>query len=91
MATLAKVKRAKGFAYQAKIKRRGRVVKSKTFRTKTAAREWARRYEADCELERALNDPGRRVRFEELSAAYRDAWDGRTTVSCKSACARWPD
>jgi hypothetical protein len=43
MATIAKVKRAKGFAYQAKIKRRGRVVISKTFRTKTAAREWARR------------------------------------------------
>ncbi len=58
MATLAKVKRAKGFAYQAKVKRRGRVVKSKTFRTKTAAREWARRVESDAELELALQDPG---------------------------------
>lgn len=54
MATIAKVTRAKGFAYQAKIKRRDRVVRSKTYRTKTLARAWARRYEAGCELELAL-------------------------------------
>ena len=33
MATIAKVKRAQGFAYQARIKSRGRIIKTKTFRT----------------------------------------------------------
>ena len=31
-------------AYQVRIKRCGRLVRTKTFRTRTAAREWARRY-----------------------------------------------
>ena len=66
MATIARIKRKTGVSYQAKIKRRGRVIKTKTFRTKTAAREWARKFESDVELEAALNDPGRRIRFEEL-------------------------
>ena len=61
MATIVKVKRVRGVSYQAKIKRRGRVLKTKTFRTKTAAREWARRHEADLEMELALGDPGQRV------------------------------
>ena len=78
MATIAKVKRAKGFAYQAKIKRRGRILKTQTFKTKTAAREWARRYEAGVELDLALGDPGRRTRFDDLCAQYLDEYEGRT-------------
>jgi hypothetical protein len=85
MAAIAKVKRAKGFAYQAKIKRRGRVIKTKTFRTKTAAREWARRIESDIELEIALQDPGRRVR---LSEGRRHAAI-RLETGCGTVPARW--
>ena len=68
---------AKGFAYQAKIKRRGSVIKTKTFRTKTAAREWARRLESDLDMEAAFDYPGRRVRFDELCAKYVDQYQGR--------------
>ncbi|MEM7002835.1 MAG: site-specific integrase, partial [Pseudomonadota bacterium] len=76
MATIARLKRKTGVSYQAKIKRRGRIIKTKTFRTKTAAREWARKFESDVELEAALNDPGRRTRFEELCTLYADAYEG---------------
>ncbi len=76
MATIARIKRKTGVSYQAKIKRRGRIIKTKTFRTKTAAREWARKFESDVELEAALNDPGRRTRFEELCTLYSDAYEG---------------
>lgn len=76
MATIARIKRKHGVSYQAKIKRRGRIIKTKTFRTKTAAREWARRFESDVELEAALQDPGRRTRFEDLCTLYADAYEG---------------
>jgi len=76
MPTIARIKRAKGVAYQARIKHRGRLIKTKTFRTKTAAREWARRYEADPELETAHADPGRRTRFDELCERYVEEYDG---------------
>jgi len=51
MATIARIKRVHGASYQAKIKRRSRVLKTKTIRTKAAAREWARKAEADVDLE----------------------------------------
>ena len=77
MSTIAKVKRANGSAYQARVKSRGRLIKTKTFRTKTAARDWARRYEADLDLDSALADPGRRTRFDELCDRYTDEYAGR--------------
>ena len=77
MATIAKVKRAKGFSYQARIKRRGRLITTKTFRTRTAAREWARRIEAELERELATGDPGRRHRFDRLCDQYLVEYEGR--------------
>ena len=77
MATITRVPRAHGHAYQARIKRRGRILKTKTFRTKTAAREWARRLEADLELATATGDPGQRLRFRDLCGMYLEAYDGR--------------
>ena len=77
MATIARVPRARGVAYQVRIKRRGRLVRTKTFRTRTAAREWARRIESDVEMELALEDPGRRTRFDELCHRYLEEYDGR--------------
>ena len=38
MATIARIKRVNGVSYQAKIKCRGRVIQTNTFRTKTSAR-----------------------------------------------------
>ena len=58
MATIAKVPRAEGHAWQARIKLRGRILKTRTFRTKTAAREWARSIGGDVDLEQALEDTG---------------------------------
>lgn len=77
MATIAKVPRVNGIAWKAIIKRRGRNLKSKTFQTKTAAREWARRMESDAELADALDDPGRRITLAELADRYLDQWQGR--------------
>ncbi|MEM7097962.1 MAG: site-specific integrase [Pseudomonadota bacterium] len=76
MATIARIKRKSGVSYQAKIKRRGRILKTKTFRTKKAAREWSIRIESDLQLEAAHQDPGRRTRFQELCDKYVDHWTG---------------
>ena len=77
MATIAKVPRKKGVVWKVVLKRRGKVLKTKTFKSKTAARAWARRIEADAEWAEALADPGRRITFNELAELYLANWSGR--------------
>ncbi len=77
MPTIIKVPRAHGVSWKAIIKRRGRVLKTKTFKTKTAAREWAKRIESNAELAEALDDPGREVAFSKLAELYLVRWNGR--------------
>ena len=77
MTTIARVPRSKGVSWKAIIKQRGRVLRTKTFRTKTAARDWSRRIEAELERADALDNPGHRIRFSELVALYLGQWSGR--------------
>lgn len=77
MPTIAKIPRAKGVVWKAIIKRRGQILKTRTFKTKTAARDWARRIESDAELADALDDPGRRITLQELADQYLEQWRGR--------------
>ena len=57
MATIAKIRRKKGVSYKAKSTRLGRVLETKIFRTKTAARDWAKNLEADYERALSLDVP----------------------------------
>jgi len=77
MPTIAKVPRANGVAWKAIIKRRGAILKTKTFATKTAARAWARRVEADAEMMEALGEDGARMLLKDLCSEYLEQWDGR--------------
>lgn len=79
MATIARIPRAKGIVWKAIIKRRGRVLKTKTFQTKTAAREWARRMEADAELADALGAVGSLLRS--LRTHIWKSGRGETTIA----------
>jgi integrase len=76
--------------WKAIIRDRGRILKTKTFRKKTDAREWARRIEGDREAAEALGLPGCRLTLSELAREYLDQWGGRD----KSGPARtnyWPE
>ncbi len=77
MATLAKIPRKGGFSWKAIVKRRGRIVKTKTFRSKSMAREWARQIEGDLQKVDAFDDPGHRYTVSNLAEQYLAMWSGR--------------
>lgn len=78
MATIAKVKTAtRGIRYKAIIRHNGRISRTKTFSTKTAARTWARRMESDIETIEATGSVGSRVTFAELGREYLEQWSGK--------------
>ena len=74
MPTIAKVPRIRGYAWKAIVKRDGLILKTKTFKTKTAARAWARRIEADSEMMDALGEVGARLTLDELGEEYQNQW-----------------
>lgn len=74
-----KIQRRSGVRYKALIKREGRVMKSRTFDTKTHAREWAKRNEADRELLDAFGMPGASMTLSEC------AWEFLTQPETKAA------
>ncbi len=77
MATITRLSRNSGVRYKAIIKYRGRVVKTKTFSSKNAARAWAKRIESDQEMIRALGVPGYRITFAQLAEEYLAQWRGK--------------
>jgi len=80
MPTIAKVPTKSGVRWKAIIKRQGRILTTKTFRTKTNAREWAKRIESDLELVRALGLPGAALTLEQLATEYLMHWKGKDTA-----------
>lgn len=77
MATIARIQRANSVTYRAVIKLNGSVLKTKCFKTKTAARQWARRVECDAQMMEALGERGARITLAEVARDYLDAWNGR--------------
>ena len=63
---------SQGITYRAIIKRNGSAPKTKCFKTKTAARQWARRIESDLELIEALGEPWAKITLAELASEYLD-------------------
>ena len=56
--SLVRVQRASGVSCQARIKHRGQIVQTRTFRTKSEARDWARQYQARLAISRKDREPG---------------------------------
>lgn len=77
MATISKTQRAQSVTYRAIVKRNGVVVKTKCFKTRTAARLWAKRVESDAELIEALGEKGARLTLSEVARQYLEDWSGR--------------
>lgn len=77
MATFVKVRRKQGYSWKVIIKRGDQVLKTKTFRQKAAAREWAKRVEGDNEISTALGSPGAKILFSKLADEYMAQWKGR--------------
>lgn len=80
MATITKLQRSSGVRFKAIIRKGGRVLKTKTFATKTAARTWARRIEGDDDLVRALGSPGASITLRQLCSEYMAQWRGKDTT-----------
>jgi integrase len=77
MATIAKIKGKTNTSYKAIIKQHGRILKTKTFKTKTAAHAWAKRIEADQEQLEAYGLLGNNMTFAELADEYMRQWTGK--------------
>jgi len=77
MATIAKIQGKTNTSYKAIIKQHGRILKTKTFKTKTAARAWAKRIEADQEQMEAYGLLGNNMTFSELADEYMRQWSGK--------------
>ena len=78
MATISKVPRANGVSYRAIVKRNGVVLTTKCFKTRTAARQWAKRVESDAEFIEASGEPGSRLTLEQVAQEYLEEWSGRS-------------
>jgi len=77
MATIARIQCKNSISYKAIIKQHGRVLKTKTFKTKTAARTWTKRIEADQEQLEAYGLLGNNMTFTELADEYMRQWSGK--------------
>lgn len=78
MATILKQTKASGVRYKAVIKLHGRIVKTKTFKTKNAACTWAKQTEGNLAYLDALGLPGASITVEELAKEYlKQAWRGK--------------
>jgi integrase len=77
MATIAKIQGKTSTSYKAIIKQHGRILKTKTFKTKTAARAWAKRIEADQERLEAYGLLDNNMTFTELADEYMRQWSGK--------------
>jgi hypothetical protein len=75
MATYARIKQGgKVVAYKVIIKRGGKILITKRFKLKSAARVFVKRIEADLEMMEALGSPGASIIFLELCQEYLEYW-----------------
>lgn len=74
MATIATLPNGK---FKAIVKHNGRIVKTKTFLKKSAARQWAKQLEIDQERVDIFLNPGSKILFKDLSKEYLNAVDGQ--------------
>jgi hypothetical protein len=74
MAMLIKQTKACGVRYKAVIKLNARIVKTKTFKTKTAANTWTKQAEGNLDYLDALGLPGASITIKELArtSSYRN-------------------
>ena len=79
MAHIQTIQRSNGKSYKAIIKQGDRVLKTKTFRTKTLAKQWVKAIEADRANVRALGLKGAKMSFNQLADEYNRQWAGRDT------------
>ncbi len=89
MATIAKIQTATGIRYKAIIKKKGKPVKSKTFKRKTDARAWALRIEADREYMEALGCSGASLTLADAAKEYLNQWSGKDTSNQKQRIQFW--
>jgi hypothetical protein len=78
LTAILKQTKAFGVRYKAVIKLNGRIVKTKTFKTKTAVSTWAKQAEGNLDYLDALGLPGASITVEELAKEYlKQAWRGK--------------
>lgn len=63
--------------FKATIRQNGRVIKTKTFSTKTLAKKWAQGIESDQEAIEAFKLPGARIKLSSLCDDYLEVYAGK--------------
>lgn len=72
MATIEKLQRASGTVYKAKVRKQGHPTVTRTFKTRSAAERWARKFEASIEEDNAgLVSEGQKHTLADAIARYR--------------------
>lgn len=77
MATIIHIERKSGARFKAIIKSRGRILKTKTFKSKAKAIKWSKRIESDQEMMEALSMRGAAISFRSLAEEQLVQWCGR--------------
>ena len=90
MATIIRIERKSGARFKAIIKYRGRILKTKTFQSKTKAMLWSKRIEGDQEMIEALSMRGAALSFRTLAEEHLAQWCGRER-SWPGKAKRWID
>jgi len=92
MAGFSKVprKNKKGYAWKATIKKKGRILKSKTFSSISNAKTWALKLESNLEKMEALGSPGANITLSKLADEYMLKHTGKD-ISVDSKVGYWVD
>jgi hypothetical protein len=76
---MATIRKTPAGNYQVIIKKRSKTLKTKTFKLKKHAREWAQKFEGDSDLVALYGTTGATVAFDKLADEYVDWWSPPTT------------
>ncbi|MBG7602713.1 MAG: hypothetical protein IZT60_09235, partial [Gammaproteobacteria bacterium] len=89
MATITKTKAG---TFKAIIRKNQRVIKTKTFKLKKNARQWAKKIEGDSDLIALYGSDGAMMTFSSLADEYEKWWSARhNTKGLNSRLGFWRD
>lgn len=77
MATITKTRAG---TYKAIIRTNNKILKTKTFKLKKHARDWAKKVEGDADLIKLYGSAGALVTFHQLANEYEKWWSPMATI-----------
>lgn len=89
---MATIRKTPAGNYQVIIKKRGKTLKTKTFKLKKNARQWAQKFEGDADLIALYGSNGATVTFDKLAEEYEAWWaPSHNTKGLNARLGLWRD